>query len=88
MDAHDDRKQVVVNSSKTEAIANERLRALAYSMDALIPGLYVWLGNLRLRLGGSLPEPNYPGTIHSFAGIAVVLPGYRIYSTYHGSYDP
>jgi hypothetical protein len=64
-----------------------QLRSIAYSMDALIPGLYLWFGSVRLRLGGCLPEANYPGTIHSPAGIALVLPGYRIYSTYCGSYD-
>jgi hypothetical protein len=64
------------------------LKAIAYSMDALIPGLYLWIGSARIRLGGSLPEESYSGTIHSPIGIALVLPGYRIYSTYHGSYDP
>lgn len=64
------------------------LKAIAYSMDALIPGLYLWIGSTRIRLGGSLPEESYSGTIHSPIGIALVLPGYRIHSTYHGSYDP
>jgi hypothetical protein len=64
-----------------------QLQSIAYSMDALIPGLYLWFGSVRLRLGGSPPEANYPGTIHSPVGIALVLPGYRIYSTYRGSYD-
>ena len=64
-----------------------QLRSIAYSMDALVPGLYLWFGSVRLRLGGSLPEANYPGTIHSPVGIALVLPGYRIYSTYRSSYD-
>jgi len=50
--------------------------------------LYLWMGSIRIRLGGSLPEENYPGTIHSPFGIALVLPGYHIYSTYQGSYDP
>lgn len=63
-------------------------RAIAYSLDTLIPGLYIWLGALKIRIGGSLPEESYPGTIHSSVGIALVLPGYRIYSTYQGSYDP
>lgn len=40
---------------------NERLRAIAYNMDALIPGFYLWLGALKIRIGGSLPEPTYPG---------------------------
>ena len=69
-------------------LGSQQLRAIAYSLDALIPGLYLWIGPLRLRLGGSLPEGNYSGTIHSPVGLAVVLPGYRIYSTYQGSYDP
>ncbi|MEM8810670.1 MAG: hypothetical protein AAGF01_32065 [Cyanobacteria bacterium P01_G01_bin.38] len=69
-------------------LGSQQLRAIAYSLDALIPGLYLWIGPLRLRLGGSLPEDNYAGTIHSSVGLAVVLPGYRIYSTYQGSYDP
>lgn len=68
--------------------SDSSLKAIAYSMDALIPGLYLWIGSARIRLGGSLPEESYSGTIHSPIGIALVLPGYRIHSTYHGSYDP
>jgi hypothetical protein len=67
---------------------DQGLKAIAYSLDCLIPGFYMWLGPIRLRLGGSLPEENYSGTIHRRVGIAVVLPGYRIYSTYQGDYDP
>ena len=65
-----------------------QLRAIAYSLDTLIPGFYIWLGAIKIRIGGSLPEESYPGTIHSPIGIALVLPGYRIYSSYQGSYDP
>ncbi len=72
----------------TDSVADEQLRSIAYSMDALIPGFYLWLGSIRVRVGGSLPEDTYPGAVHSSAGIALVLPGYRIYSTYQGSYDP
>jgi hypothetical protein len=72
---------------QTKTTVNNR-SAIAYSMDALIPGLYIWIGSLVLRIGGSLPEENYPGTIHSPAGLALVLPGYRIFTTYSGSYDP
>ena len=68
--------------------ADEALRAIVYSMDALIPGLYIWWGFIKLRFGGSPAEPTYPGTLHSRVGIALVLPGYRIYSTYRGTYDP
>lgn len=65
-----------------------QMRAIAYSLDTLIPGLYIWLGTIKIRIGGSESEESYPGTIHSPIGIALVLPGYRIYSTYQGSYDP
>lgn len=64
------------------------LQAIAYSLDALIPGLYIWAGPIKLRIGGSQPEENYTGIIHSNVGVALVLPGYRIYSTYQDSYDP
>ncbi|WP_236739075.1 hypothetical protein [[Phormidium ambiguum] IAM M-71] len=73
---------------KIEPISGENKRAIAYSMDALVPGIYFWFGSWNLRLGGSRAEISYPGTVHSFAGLALVLPGYRIYSTYQGDYDP
>lgn len=66
----------------------DTLQAIAYSLDALIPGFYLWAGPIKLRIGGSQPEENYSGTIHRNVGIALVLPGYRIYSTYQDSYDP
>jgi hypothetical protein len=46
------------------------------------------MGSIHIRWGGSSPEETYPGTLHSPFGIALVLPGYRIYSTYQGSYNP
>ena len=67
------------------------LRKIAYGMDLLIPGLYFWFGPVKIAIGGQEPEDEpyrYPGTIHSWAGIAVVLPGCRIWTTYNGSYDP
>ena len=63
--------------------ASESLRSIAYSMDLLIPGLYLWLRNFVLKIGGAKPDDKtcrYPGTIHSPVGIALVLPGYRIFS--------
>lgn len=66
----------------TTDTSEQTLRAIAYSIDALVPGIYLWCGPLKIRLGGSLPEENYPGTIHSNIGAALVLPGYRSYSTY------
>ena len=73
---------------KNSLVRDERLRAIAYSMDALIPGFYCWFGPLKIRIGGSEAEDNYPGIIHSFAGVGLVLPGYQIYTTYQDSYDP
>lgn len=70
------------------ALPDNELRAIAYSMDALLPGFYLWFGPLKIRIGGTEAEETYPGTIHSFVGMALVLPDYRIYSTYKGSYDP
>ena len=67
---------------------NPQMRAIAYSLDTLIPGLYIWLGALKIRIGGSLTEESYPGKIQTPIGMAFVLPGYRIYSTYQSSYDP
>lgn len=63
-------------------------KAIAYSTDVLIPGFYLWLGNWSFRIGGSEAEDNYPGVIHSPAGVAIVFPGYYIWTTYQGSYDP
>ncbi|NEQ79953.1 MAG: hypothetical protein F6K26_06710 [Moorea sp. SIO2I5] len=39
--------------------------AIAYSMDTLIPGLYLWLGPLSFRIGGVAIESIYSadGTI-------------------------
>jgi len=72
---------------EAEPIPGEEKRAIAYSMDALIPGIYIWIGSWNFRLGGSRAEKAYPGTVNSFSGMALVLPGYRIYSTYQGDYD-
>lgn len=74
----------LVNPSKkfaTSSIAEERKRSIAYSMDLLIPGLYIWLGNFSLRLFGTEPDDNplkYPGPLNSRFEMALVLPGYRI----------
>ncbi len=66
----------------------DRLRAIAYSMDTLLPGLCLWMPWLNWRIGGSAAEATYPGMVHSNFGIALVLPGYRIFTTYRDSYDP
>ena len=68
----------------------EKLRAIAVSMDLLIPGFYLWCPYFTLRIGGSPPDDKpykYPGMIHSPTGIGIVLPGYKIFTSYQGSYD-
>jgi hypothetical protein len=75
--------------SHSESVSSDqKLKSIAYSMDALVPGFFAWIGPIKLRFGGCPSEPNYSGTLNSFAGVALVLPGYRIYSTHSGSYDP
>jgi hypothetical protein len=74
-----------------DAKIGEKKRAIAYSMDLLIPGLYIWLGIFTLRIGGEVPDDQpyrYPGTLNSRYGIALVLPGYHVFTTYKTSYDP
>jgi hypothetical protein len=69
---------------------NPAMREIAYSMDLLIPGLYLWLPGINIRLGGAVPDDQpyrYPGKIHSHVGIALVLPDYKIFTTYQGTYD-
>jgi hypothetical protein len=54
-------------------------------MDNLIPGFYIWFGGFALRFGGDTPDDEpyrYPGVIHDSAGIAIVFPGYHIWTTY------
>ncbi len=70
---------------------SEQMSAITYSMDLLIPGLYVWFPGFNIRIGGSIPDDlpyKYPGKIHSSAGIALVLPGCKIFTTYQETYDP
>jgi hypothetical protein len=74
-----------------KAVAAEKKRAIAYSMDTLVPGLYIWLGDFSIRLFGAEPDDTphrYPGVVNSKYGVALVLPGYRIFTTYNGCYDP
>jgi hypothetical protein len=84
----------LADQSKTfppTAIVDEKKRAIAYSMDTLTPGFYLWLGDFSIRLFGTEPDDTpyrYPGTVNSKYGVALVLPGYHIFTTYNGCYDP
>jgi hypothetical protein len=56
-----------------------------------VPGFYAWFGPFAIRIGGCTPDDQpypYPGTLHSRYGLALVLPEYRIFTTYKGTYDP
>ncbi|WYL97632.2 MAG: hypothetical protein HEQ35_02425 [Gloeotrichia echinulata IR180] len=85
------KKIINLNNIKQPLInGKDKLRPIAYSMDLLIPGFYFWCPYFRIKLGGAMPDDSpykYPGTIHSSMGVALVLPGYRIFTTYQGSYD-
>lgn len=76
--------QATANAAKRSAHA-ERIRAIAYSMDD------AWFGSFAIRIGGCTPDDQpypYPGTLHSRYGLALVLPEYRIFTIYKGTYDP
>jgi hypothetical protein len=79
-----------IQTEKQTLTINENLRAIAYSMDLLIPGFYFWCPYFTIRIGGDKPDDSpyrYPGIIHNSTGITLVLPGYKIFTTYQGSYD-
>ena len=79
-----------INIGKNTEIS-EIKRSIAYSMDLLIPGLYIWMGSYALSIFGEKPDDTpfrYPGMLNSRYGIALVLPGYKIFTTYKDSYDP
>ena len=78
-------------ASDESIVKPDALRIVAYNMDLLFPGLYIWIGSFVLRIGGREVDDTpycYPGTLHSRFGIALVLPNYLIFTTYKGSYDP
>lgn len=69
---------------------NEDSRVLAYNMDLLHPGIYVWCGVIKIRIGGYLPDDSpdrYPGVLNSRIGVAIVFPGQRILTTHRGTFD-
>jgi hypothetical protein len=79
-----------IQTEKQIIAINEKLRVIAYSMDVLIPGFYFWCPYFTIRIGGDKPDDSpykYPGVIHTSIGIALVLPGYKIFTSYQGSYD-
>jgi hypothetical protein len=77
----------IIAKAISKSVADvERIRAIAHSMDTLLPGFYVWFGSFTMRIGGCIPDDQpcrYPGTLHSRFGLAIVLPGYHIFTLYN-----
>lgn len=64
---------------------------IAFSLDLLLPGVYLWTPWFSFCFGGEPPDDEpyrYPGENHSSWGAAAVLPGYRVLTTYQGTFDP
>ncbi len=47
---------------------------LAWCLDTLIPGVYLWAGDCIWSLGGSTAEDSHPYTIQDGVGFAIILP--------------
>lgn len=62
-------------------------RDIAYSIDACVPGVYVWAFDKAWRIGGSEAESGYSGQLKSNVGAAIVLPNYVVLSTDNSSLD-
>jgi hypothetical protein len=78
-------------NTEDQSGSEARKREIAYCMDLLIPGLYIWIGSFTIRLFGEQPDDQpykYPGQLNNNYGIALILPGYHIFTTYKDSYDP
>ncbi len=56
-------------------------RDLAWCLDALIPGVYLWIGDRVWAIGGSEAESSYPFTIKNGIGFAVILPNLEQFAT-------
>lgn len=55
----------------------EQDRVIAFNIDLLHPGIYLWALGFTLRIGGHLPDDTpycYPGRLNSRFGAAIVLP--------------
>jgi len=63
------------------------MKDIVWSIDASLVGLYIWMPFFCLRIGGSEAEDSYSGAIAARYGMAIVLPGYKVFSTYRGSFD-
>lgn len=51
-----------------------RERSLAFSIDTLTPGLYIWFYNINIMLGGTICSADYNLVIPTDFGFGIVLP--------------
>jgi hypothetical protein len=58
MQIPDNHREQSLKPGVKQSVSDLSLRAIAYSIDTLIPGLYLWMGSIHIRLGGSFPEEN------------------------------
>jgi hypothetical protein len=61
----------------------DSLRNLTYSLDTLVPGFYLWWGQLTWQVGGTEADddPYYPFVVPTFLGFGIVLPNYWSWHT-------
>ena len=63
-------------------------RTIIYCIDLLIPGIYLWIGNLGIKLGGTKVDTDYPDfSIKTIIGFAVILPNLMSFITPTGLLD-
>jgi hypothetical protein len=67
-------------------------RSLTFSLDACYTGLYFWLGNFTLRIGGvDVKESGspyfYPYLVPTYIGFGFALPNYFSWHTPFGEYN-
>lgn len=63
-------------------------RTITYCIDLLIPGIYLWLGNKGIKLGGTEVDATYPNfSIKTVIGFAIVLPNLKSFITPTGLLD-
>jgi hypothetical protein len=63
------------------------MRNIAYCIDTLVPGIYLWWGNYCYKSSNINAESTYPGVIKDNKGFAIILPNYKIWTSYKKSLD-
>jgi hypothetical protein len=58
-----------------------RRREIAYNIDLLYSGFYLWVGKFTIRLGGCqlIDKPyKYPGHLDRYCGLAIIIKGFSL----------